>query len=179
MRLRGDDLSICAATGGRRRGGTGSGTSSAIPALSWPTWAHPIVAARRWSGIRRYDADALVELIRIRTLAQAGVPLARVGEPLRADPREFGVAIAEIDERLRAEIEQRQRHRDRIARLRAGDGPVLPVQTVALLEQLRALGVDERIVRIERGGWIPRRRGSPHGSGNGPPANESSPAIHG
>ena len=33
---------------------------------------------RDHSGYRRYDAAAVVELIRIRTLAEAGVPLARV-----------------------------------------------------------------------------------------------------
>ena len=33
---------------------------------------------RSSSGYRAYDADAVVALIRIRTLAEAGVPLARV-----------------------------------------------------------------------------------------------------
>ena len=33
---------------------------------------------RDHSGYRRYDAHAVVELIKIRTLAEAGVPLARV-----------------------------------------------------------------------------------------------------
>jgi DNA-binding transcriptional MerR regulator len=32
------------------------------------------------SGYRRYDAQAVVDLIRIKTLAEAGVPLSRVGE---------------------------------------------------------------------------------------------------
>ena len=39
---------------------------------------------RDHSGYRRYDAAAVVELIRIRTLAEAGVPLARVQELLAA-----------------------------------------------------------------------------------------------
>ena len=34
--------------------------------------------ARDGSGYRTYDAAAVVRLIRIRTLAEAGVPLARV-----------------------------------------------------------------------------------------------------
>jgi DNA-binding transcriptional MerR regulator len=33
---------------------------------------------RDHSGYRRYDAKAVVELIKIRTLAESGVPLARV-----------------------------------------------------------------------------------------------------
>lgn len=110
---------------------------------------------RDHSGYRRYDAGAVVELIRIRTLAEAGVPLARVRELLRADAREFAAAVADIDRRLRAEIRQRQRHRERIARLAAGDSLALPPDVVAFLDRLRELGVDERIVRVERDGWIP------------------------
>ncbi|MEV0251618.1 MerR family transcriptional regulator [Nocardia sp. NPDC050712] len=107
------------------------------------------------SGYRAYDAGAVVELIRIKTLAQAGVPLARVRELLRAGPDEFAAAIAEIDERLRAEIRERRRHRERIARLAAGDSLALPPEIVEFLDRLRELGVDERIVEVERDGWIP------------------------
>src|SRR3546814_15022273 len=65
---------------------------------------------RDHSGYRRYDAAAVVELIRIRTLADAGVPLSRVQELLTADEDDFATAIEEIDHRLRAEIRERQRH---------------------------------------------------------------------
>ena len=41
------------------------------------------------SGYRTYDAEAVVRLIRIRTLAEAGVPLARVQELLDADMETF------------------------------------------------------------------------------------------
>ncbi|TDC75191.1 MerR family transcriptional regulator [Streptomyces hainanensis] len=116
---------------------------------------------RDHSGYRRYGADAVVELIRIRTLAEAGVPLARVRELLRADGQQFDAAVAEIDERLRAEIRERQRHRGRIARLAAGERLALPAEVVDLLDRLRALGVDERIVRAERDGWIPLAAHSP------------------
>ncbi|MCK2217024.1 MerR family transcriptional regulator [Actinomadura sp. ATCC 31491] len=109
---------------------------------------------RDHSGYRRYDAAALVELLRIRTLAEAGVPLARVRELLRAGEDEFAAAVADIDRRLRAEIRQRQRHRERIARLAAGDGLGLPPEVAAHLDRLRALGLDERIVRAERDGWL-------------------------
>jgi len=56
------------------------------------------------SGYRRYDAGAVVELIRIETLAGAGVPPAR----------------------LRAQSRQRERHRARIARLASGRGLAVP-----------------------------------------------------
>ncbi|WP_067127451.1 MerR family transcriptional regulator [Microtetraspora malaysiensis] len=109
---------------------------------------------RDHSGYRRYDAGAVIELIKIRTLAQAGVPLARVRELLRADEEEFAAAVADIDKRLRAEIRQRQRHREQIARLAAGDSLTLPPEVVEYLDRLRVLRVDERIVRAERDGWI-------------------------
>lgn len=106
------------------------------------------------SGYRRYDAAAVVELIRIRTLAEAGVPLSRVRELLQADEATFAAAVAEIDERLREEIAVRRRHRERIAGLVSGDGLALPPEVARLLDRLRALGVDERIAQLERDGWI-------------------------
>ncbi|MFF4775273.1 MerR family transcriptional regulator [Microtetraspora fusca] len=105
-------------------------------------------------GYRRYDAGAVIELIRIRTLAEAGVPLARARELLRADEEAFAAAVADIDKRLRAEIRQRQRHREQLARLAAGDNLALPPEVVEYLDRLRVLGVDERIVQVERDGWI-------------------------
>ncbi|AVT36292.1 MerR family transcriptional regulator [Plantactinospora sp. BB1] len=113
------------------------------------------------SGYRRYDAGAVVELIKIRTLAEAGVPLARVRELLQADEEEFAAAVADIDKRLRAEIRERQRHREGIARLASGDSLALPPVVVEYLDRLRALGVDERIVQVERDGWIPLAAHSP------------------
>ncbi|MFF3484364.1 MerR family transcriptional regulator [Streptomyces sp. NPDC002701] len=110
---------------------------------------------RDHSGYRRYGAGAVFELVRIRTLAGAGVPLARVRELLQADGEEFAAAVADIDKRLRAEIRERQGHRERIARLAAGDSLALPQEVVDHLDRLRALGVDERIVQVERDGWIP------------------------
>ncbi|WP_149552305.1 MerR family transcriptional regulator [Streptomyces marokkonensis] len=116
---------------------------------------------RDHSGYRRYDASAVVELIKIRTLAEAGVPLAHVRELLQADEEEFATAVADIDKRLRAEIRERQRHRERIAGLAAGDHLALPSEVVGYLDRLRALGVDERIVQVERDGWIPLVAHSP------------------
>ena len=106
------------------------------------------------SGYRRYDAAAVVELVRIRTLADAGVPLARVQELLVAGDEEFAAAVDEIDRRLRAEIRQRQRHRERIAQLAAGESLALPPEAVAYLERLRGVGVPEQMVEAERDAWI-------------------------
>jgi DNA-binding transcriptional MerR regulator len=109
---------------------------------------------RDHSGYRRYDAAAVVELIRIRTLAEAGVPLSRVQELLGADDTAFAAAITEIDQRLRAEIRERQEHRRRIAMLAAGDSLALPPEAVAYLHALRAAGVSDEMVDAERDAWI-------------------------
>lgn len=109
---------------------------------------------RDHSGYRRYDAHAVVELIRIRTLAEAGVPLARVRELLAAGEEEFTAAVADIDLRLRAEIRERQRHRQRIAQLAAGDSLALPPEAVAYLDRLRGLGLPDLMVDGERDAWI-------------------------
>lgn len=109
---------------------------------------------RDYSGYRRYDAKAVVDLIKIRTLAEAGVPLARVQELLHADEDEFAAAVAEIDRRLRREIRERQEHRRQIARLAAGDSLSLPDEVVDYLDRMRAKGIPEALVEGERDGWI-------------------------
>ena len=109
---------------------------------------------RDHSGYRRYDASAVVELIKIRTLGDAGVPLSRVHRLLAADEEEFAAAIEDVDRRLRAEIRERQRHRERIAQLAAGDSLALPPEAVAYLNRMRELGFPERLIEIERDSWI-------------------------
>jgi DNA-binding transcriptional MerR regulator len=106
------------------------------------------------SGYRRYGAQAVIDLIRIKTLADAGVPLARIQELLSADPAEFTGAIAEIDEALKQKIRELTQHRHRIAELAAGDRLFLPGEVIELLDDLRGLGVSERTVQLERDGWI-------------------------
>ena len=106
------------------------------------------------SGYRTYSAPAVVRLIRIRTLAEAGVPLARVQELLTADEEGFAGAVAEIDRRLRGEISEMQEHRRRIAKLAAGDSLALPPTVTAYLDRMRALGAPEVMVEMERDAWI-------------------------
>lgn len=109
---------------------------------------------RDHSGYRRYDAAAVVELIRIRTLAEAGVPLSRVRDLLAADEEAFAAAVEDIDRRLRGEIRERQRSRSRIRELAAGESLALPPEAVAYLDRLRELGVPERAITMERDAWI-------------------------
>jgi DNA-binding transcriptional MerR regulator len=109
---------------------------------------------RDHSGYRRYDAVAVAELIKIRTLAEAGVPLSRVRELMVAGDPEFATAVQDIDRRLRSEIRDRQHHRQRIAQLAAGDSLALPPEAVDYLNRLRELGFTERFIGGERDAWI-------------------------
>lgn len=106
------------------------------------------------SGYRRYGAIAVVSLIKIRTLAAAGVPLSEIGPMLSADGPAFAEAVKRIDGRLRDEIERLETSRRQIAQLAAGDSLVVPPEVSCYLDRLREIGTSERIVQGERDGWI-------------------------
>ena len=106
------------------------------------------------SGYRRYGAQAVVDLIRIKTLADAGVPLARIQALLGAGPEQFSKGIAQIDQALRRRVRDLEQQRRRIAELAAGDRLFLPDEVVGLLDELRRIGVSQRAVDLERDGWI-------------------------
>lgn len=110
--------------------------------------------ARSPSGYRSYDAGAVVRLIRIRTLVGAGVPLSRVQDLLEASPDEFTSSIQEIDRELDTKIQSLKHTRVQLAQLVAGERLTLPATVVEYLDRLRALGVDERYVELERDAWI-------------------------
>ncbi|MEV0119736.1 MerR family transcriptional regulator [Streptomyces sp. NPDC050844] len=114
------------------------------------------------SGYRRYSAQAAVDLIRIRTLADAGVPLARIDALLHAQPTEFAAAVTDIDAELRRKIGQLTEYRRRIAQLDSGERLVLPPEVVAVLDRMRGLGVSERRVLLERDAWILMQALDPH-----------------
>lgn len=106
------------------------------------------------SGYRRYSAKHAIDLVKIKTLADAGVPLARVKELLAAEPDQFGVAIADIDRDLQERAEELLRTRDRLAQLQAGDRLFVSPEVADFLDQLHELGVSQRSIEMERDGWI-------------------------
>jgi len=110
--------------------------------------------ARDASGYRRYGAQAVLDLIRIKTLADAGVPLAQIERVLNARPEQFAESITHIDEALRQQVHELERRRQRIADLAAGDRLFLPADFVDYLDQLRGAGVSARTVQAERDGWV-------------------------
>ncbi|MFG2710942.1 MerR family transcriptional regulator [Streptomyces goshikiensis] len=106
------------------------------------------------SGYRRYGADAVVALVRIKTLSDAGVPLARIEELMGASPERFSAAVSAIDDELKVRIKDLRQRRSRIAALAAGDRLFLPEDVVVLLERLRDIGLSPETVRTERDTWI-------------------------
>jgi DNA-binding transcriptional MerR regulator len=106
------------------------------------------------SGYRSYGVEAVVRLIRIRTLAGAGVPLARVQRLLDADEATFVEGIAEIDRELRRQIRELQEHRRRIAQLASGDSLAVPDEVRDYLDMVRAIGAPAALVEAERDAWI-------------------------
>jgi DNA-binding transcriptional MerR regulator len=106
------------------------------------------------SGYRRYGATAVVSLIKIRTLASAGVPLSQIGQMLEVGAPAFAEAVQRIDSQLRDEIERLETSRKQIAQLAAGDNLALPPEVVAYLDRLREIGASEPMVESQRDGWI-------------------------
>src|SRR3954447_26289460 len=98
------------------------------------------------SGYRRYGATAVVSLIKIRTLADAGVPLSQIARMLLADAAAFAEAVGRIDSHLSGEIERLETSRKQIAQLVAGDSLALPPEVTCYLDRLREIGASQRLV---------------------------------
>ncbi len=113
------------------------------------------------SGYRRYSAQHAIDLVKIRTLAEAGVPLARVKELLAANPDQFAAAITQIDHNLQERVKELRQTRDRIARLSSGDRLFVSAEVADFLELLHELGVSRRTIQMERNGWILMQSASP------------------
>ncbi len=113
------------------------------------------------SGYRRYTAQHAIDLVKIKTLAEAGVPLARIKELFTAEPDQLGAAMAEIDRNLQERARELRRTRERIARLGAGDRLFVSPDVADYLDRLRELGVSRRVVQMERDGWILLQSASP------------------
>lgn len=106
------------------------------------------------SGYRRYDADDAIDLIKIRTLAEAGVPLSRIRELRAAADGEFREALSEIDEELTARIRDLRATQVRLRRLAAGQLAPVPAEVAAHLEHLARWGFTPRWVDLQRDLWI-------------------------
>lgn len=106
------------------------------------------------SGYRRYGAKDAIDLIKIRTLAEAGVPLARIRELRVATDEDYQQALREIDDDLTARIRNMRAVQKRLRRLAAGQPAALPTDVGAHLEHLADWGFSRRWVELQRDLWI-------------------------
>ncbi len=106
------------------------------------------------SGYRRYGAEDIVALIKIRTLTEAGVPLARIRELRSANEEDFRLALHAIDEELAIRIRGLQATQVRLRELASGQSPALPDGIGAHLENLARWGFTSRWVDLQRDLWI-------------------------
>lgn len=109
---------------------------------------------RTASGYRSYHAQHVVELHRIKVLTDAGVPLSRVRGLVDAEQEAFREAAAQIDAELRARIAELEATRESLDRLAVRGEPFLPPQVTRMQQQMRALGVSERTLQMERDAWL-------------------------
>lgn len=107
-------------------------------------------ARRDSSGYRRYGSADLLRLVRIRTLAAAGVPLAEVGPLLDADAEQFAAAFVDVERRLTERIADLIARRDTLRQLAHGDRLLLPHRALAILDRLTGLGFDPDYVASQR-----------------------------
>lgn len=106
------------------------------------------------SGYRRYGANDAIDLIKIRTLAEAGVPLARIRDLRSATDEEFQQALREIDNELTDRIRGLQATQGRLRELAAGQLAPLPTDVGAHLVKLARWRFTPRWVELQRDLWI-------------------------
>jgi DNA-binding transcriptional MerR regulator len=109
------------------------------------------------SGYRRYTAQDAIDLIKIRTLAEAGVPLSRIRDLKAAPDEAFRRALTEIDDDLTARIRRLRHTQRRLRELASGQTRLLPAEVDTHLQRLSDLGFSERWVTLEGEGR--QRRG--------------------
>jgi DNA-binding transcriptional MerR regulator len=106
------------------------------------------------SGYRRYTAQDAVELIKIRTLAEAGVPLAKILNLKAAPDEAFRRALTQIDDDLTAHIRSLRHTQRRLRELASGHTRLLPAEVDLHLQRLGELGFSQRWVAMESDLWI-------------------------
>lgn len=106
------------------------------------------------SDYRRYDVQDAIKLIRIKTLADAGVPLSEIPSIIQANDADFEKIIANIEIDITKRINLLEQSKKQLRKLRSGEALYLQAKIVDYLNQLRYLGISEEVVVLERDGWV-------------------------
>ncbi|MEU6096193.1 MerR family transcriptional regulator [Streptomyces sp. NPDC047079] len=115
------------------------------------------------SGYRRYGSGELLQLVQVRALAAAGVPLAEIGPMLDADAARFGAALADVERQLTERIDELVARRDTLHRLADGDRALLPDRACAVLDRMPGLGFGPDYVAAQREALVLARALAPEG----------------
>ena len=108
--------------------------------------------ARDASGYRRYSAADAIALLKVRALAEAGIPLARIPALLTANREDRAATIERFDRDLEQRITRRQDTRRRLHTF--ADQPTLPPGVAAYLGLLTRIGLSAAWVQMEHDLWI-------------------------
>jgi DNA-binding transcriptional MerR regulator len=106
------------------------------------------------SGYRRYTAHDVIDVIKIRTLAQAGVPLARIRELRSATDDEFQRALRALDNDLTRRIRDLRDTQHRLRDLASGRDKLLPPEVARHVNRLREIGLSQRWIDFVSELWI-------------------------
>jgi DNA-binding transcriptional MerR regulator len=108
--------------------------------------------ARDASGYRRYSATDAIALLKVRGLAEAGIPLAQIPALLTANREDRAAAIERIDHDLEHRITRLQDTRRRLHTVTDPAGT--PPGVAPYLEFLRQMGLSASWVQMEHDLWI-------------------------
>jgi DNA-binding transcriptional MerR regulator len=108
--------------------------------------------ARDASGYRRYSAGDAIALLKVRGLAEAGIPLAQIPVLLTADREDRAAVIERIDRDLEHRITRLQDTRRRLQTVTDPAG--MPPGVAPYLELLRRIGLSAAWVQMEHDLWI-------------------------
>ncbi|MFF7727102.1 MerR family transcriptional regulator [Streptomyces sp. NPDC008001] len=115
------------------------------------------------SGYRRYGSGELLQLVQVRTLAAAGVPLAEIGPMLDADAAQFGAALTDVERQLTERIDELVARRETLHRLADSDRSLLPDRACAILDRMPGLGFSPDYVAAQREALVLARALVPEG----------------
>jgi len=108
--------------------------------------------SRDHSGYRRYSAADVIALLKIRSLAEAGIPLARIPEYLTASLDDQAATVAQIERDLERRITHLEDTRRRVRNVTASGG--LPPEVGPYLELLARIGLSAEWIQMERDLWM-------------------------
>lgn len=106
------------------------------------------------SGYRRYTAGDAIDLLKIRILAESGVPLARIRVLKENNYQGLPQAVHEIDEELTERIRALRVTRRRLRGLADSDTSLLPPEVTRHVQRMQRLGFSTRWIGLQTDLWI-------------------------